>query len=176
MSKPVGPGLHLGSKDRRGRWRPPVNITAVERVGQALLGALGIVAGAILLAGAGGAVATVLKAALVLAGADLAVNGALRPCPLYRKLGYVPSLAEEAGMNEPDASGTASHHRPDSEQPGRHGWMMIACCIAMLVIAIALVARGVIGAGFLLVAVGCTAMMAMMMRGTDRGDGTGQSL
>ena len=57
-------------------------------------------------------------------------------------------------MNEPNASGTASHHRPDSEQPGghgRHGWMMIACCIPMLVIAIALVAAGVIGAGFLLV-------------------------
>lgn len=81
-------------------------------------------------------------------------------------------------MNEPNASGTASHHRPDSEQPGghgRHGWMMIVCCIPMLVIAIVLVATGVIGAGFLLVAVGCTAMMAMMMRGMDPGDGTGQS-
>jgi len=43
--------------------------------------------------------------------------------------------------------------------------MMIACCIPMLVVAIALVATGVVGAGFLVAAVGCTVMMAMMMRG-----------
>ena len=48
---------------------------------------------------------------------------------------------------------------------GGHGWMMIACCIPMLVIAVALVATGVASPGFLFVAVMCTAMMAMMMRG-----------
>ena len=42
--------------------------------------------------------------------------------------------------------------------------MMIACCIPMLVIAVALFASGTVGAGFLLVAVMCTAMMALMMR------------
>ena len=52
---------------------------------------------------------------------------------------------------------------------GRHGLMMIACCIPMLVIAIVLVATGVVGAGFILVAVGCTAMMALMMRGMNHG-------
>ena len=45
-----------------------------------------------------------------------------------------------------------------------HGWMMIACCIPMLIIAIALVATGVVGAGFIFVAVMCTAMMWLMMR------------
>jgi hypothetical protein len=43
--------------------------------------------------------------------------------------------------------------------------MMIACCIPMLVIAIALVAAGVVNPGFLFVAIACTVMMALMMRG-----------
>ncbi len=42
--------------------------------------------------------------------------------------------------------------------------MMIACCIPMLVIAIALVATGAVGFGWLFGALMCTAMMAMMMR------------
>lgn len=45
-----------------------------------------------------------------------------------------------------------------------HGWMMMICCIPMLVIAIALVATGVAGPGFIFAAVMCTVMMAMMMR------------
>ena len=52
---------------------------------------------------------------------------------------------------------------------GRHGWMMIACCIPMLAIAILLVATGVVGASFIFVAVACTAMMALMMRGMNHG-------
>ncbi len=51
-----------------------------------------------------------------------------------------------------------------------HGWMMIICCLPMLVIAVALVGAGVVSAGFLLVAVACTAMMALMMWGmSDKG-------
>ena len=46
-----------------------------------------------------------------------------------------------------------------------HGLMMIACCIPMLVIAIALVVAGVISASFLIYAVACTLMMTLMMRG-----------
>ena len=59
---------------------------------------------------------------------------------------------------------------PEDAGPKRgHGrWMMIACCVPMLVIAIALVATGVGGAGFIVVAVMCTLMMAMMMRGMPR--------
>ncbi len=51
-----------------------------------------------------------------------------------------------------------------------HSWMMIACCVPMLAIAIVLVATGVAGISFLLVAVMCTAMMAAMMAGMGRGD------
>ena len=54
-------------------------------------------------------------------------------------------------------------------QHGGHGWMMIACCIPMLVIAIVLVATGVVGVGFIFAAVACTAMMAMMMGGMGGG-------
>ena len=48
---------------------------------------------------------------------------------------------------------------------GGHGWMMIACCVPMLVIAVALVAAGVVNAGFLVFALICTAPMALMVRG-----------
>ena len=54
---------------------------------------------------------------------------------------------------------------------GGHSWMMIACCIPMLVIAIVLVATGIAGVGFIVAAVMCTAMMAMMMRGMSAGGG-----
>ena len=67
--------------------------------------------------------------------------------------------------NEPtrrdDHGGHAGH--------GGHSWMMIACCIPMLIIAIVLVATGVAGAGFIFVALMCTAMMWMMMRGMSGG-------
>ena len=43
--------------------------------------------------------------------------------------------------------------------------MMIACCIPMLAIAVALVVSGVVGPSVLVVAVLCTAMMALMMGG-----------
>jgi hypothetical protein len=52
---------------------------------------------------------------------------------------------------------------------GGHGWMMIACCIPMLAIAGVLVATGVASPVFLVVAVGCTLMMALMMRGMGHG-------
>ena len=74
-----------------------------------------------------------------------------------------------------------SHDHAPGESPhrghahGGHNWMMIACCIPMLVIAIALVATGVAGVGFLFAAVVCTLMMAMMMRGMHGGSGDGKS-
>ena len=65
----------------------------------------------------------------------------------------------------PDSS--ASHLAHEHGGHGAHGWMMVACCIPMLAVAIGLVVAGVVSAGFLLVALGCTAMMALMMRGMD---------
>jgi hypothetical protein len=55
---------------------------------------------------------------------------------------------------------------------GGHGWMMMACCVPMIVIAIALVATGVASSRFLFTAIACTAIMALMMRGMDHGGST----
>jgi hypothetical protein len=75
-------------------------------------------------------------------------------------------------MTIPHGPGRPPHQTPAGpgghDSPGHgggHGWMMIACCVPMLVIAIVLLATGAVGVGFLLAAIGCTAMMALMMRG-----------
>ena len=54
---------------------------------------------------------------------------------------------------------------PDAQHGGHggHRWMMIACCIPMLVIAAALVLTGVANGGTIIFALACTAMMALMM-------------
>ena len=70
--------------------RITVNITPVERLGRVVIGTIGVVAGALLLASGGGVVANALELLLVLAGLDLIVTGAIGHCPLYRKLGYMP--------------------------------------------------------------------------------------
>ena len=71
---------------------PTVNITSPERIGRIVLGLLGAVVGVVLLATAGGGgLAHVLEGLLVLAGLDLVVTGALGHCPLYARLGHVPS-------------------------------------------------------------------------------------
>ncbi len=70
-------------------WRT-VNITPAERAGRVAVGLAAIVAGIVLLTGAGPVLAVVLEALLVTAGLDLAVTGALGHCPLYQKLGYLP--------------------------------------------------------------------------------------
>lgn len=66
-------------------------------------------------------------------------------------------------MTRQDDKPTEPHDHKDGH--GSHNWMMIACCVPMLVIAIVLVATGVAGAGAIFVAIMCTAMMWMMMRG-----------
>jgi amino acid transporter len=68
------------------------------------------------------------------------------------------------------------HTEVQSHREGGHGWMMIACCIPLLVIAVVLVATGVVTAGFLFIALGCMAMMALMMVMMMRGmSGGGQT-
>jgi hypothetical protein len=75
----------------RGWRRPSINITLPERVGRVLIGAAAAIGGALLLASAGTILSASLEVLLVLAGLDLVITGALGHCPLYRKLGHVPS-------------------------------------------------------------------------------------
>ncbi len=70
-------------------------------------------------------------------------------------------------MSQPHAYDTRADDTATSHHG--HGWMMIVCCIPMLIIAVALVATGIASAGFLLAAVGCTVMMVMMMRMMNAG-------
>lgn len=70
-------------------WRN-VNITPVERLGRIGVGLAAIVAGVVLLTGAGSFVAVVLEALLIVADLGLFITGALGHCPLYQKLGYRP--------------------------------------------------------------------------------------
>ena len=79
------------SSTKQSRRRPSVNITRVERGGQILVGAFGVLAGIVLLAAGGSAMAILFEVLLVVAGLDLFVTGALGHCPLYRKLGHVPT-------------------------------------------------------------------------------------
>lgn len=62
-----------------------------------------------------------------------------------------------------DGPGQQARHR-------RHRWMMVACCIPMIALFVAVWAAGLIPASFLIIAVACTAMMALMMGGMRRGE------
>jgi hypothetical protein len=68
----------------------------------------------------------------------------------------------EVDMNSLDTKWSDQHVRHGG--PSGHAWMMIACCIPILVVAITLVATGVVGYGLTFATMMCTAMMAMMMR------------
>ena len=52
-----------------------------------------------------------------------------------------------------------------------HRWMMLACCIPMLLVVIALVATGVASASAIVYALACVAMMGVMMAGMGHGSG-----
>jgi hypothetical protein len=67
-----------------------VNISAAERGGRIALGAAGVFAGALLLAGVGSFLAAVWEALLIVAGLDLVITGASGHCPLYARLGHTP--------------------------------------------------------------------------------------
>lgn len=62
-----------------------------------------------------------------------------------------------ARFDEMKQSMSGQHHH------GGHGWMMVLCCLPILVIALVLVLTGVASPGVLIAALACTAMMAMMM-------------
>ena len=69
--------------------------------------------------------------------------------------------SEHVGTPGAQHSGHAGH--------AGHRWMMIACCIPMLVIAGVLVLSGVANGGAIIFALACTAMMALMMVGMGHG-------
>lgn len=75
----------------RGLRRPSINITPPERFGRILLGAAAATAGVLLFVTAGTILSISLEVLLILTGLDLVITGALGHCPLYRKLGHVPS-------------------------------------------------------------------------------------
>ena len=54
---------------------------------------------------------------------------------------------------------------------GGHTWLMMICCIPMVVIVVALVATGAASSGFLVTAGLCVGMMFVMMRLMDHGGG-----
>lgn len=75
----------------RFRHRPAVNITPAERVARLVVGSAAVIAAIVLLASAGTVLAVTLELLLLAAGLDLAVTGGVGHCPLYAKLGYVPT-------------------------------------------------------------------------------------
>jgi hypothetical protein len=70
--------------------RPVVNITPRERLGRILVGLVAIVGGVVLFGAGAQPLAGIFEVLLVLAGADLAITGALGHCPLYARLGHAP--------------------------------------------------------------------------------------
>lgn len=65
-----------------------------------------------------------------------------------------PDSTSAPGVTETDEQGGHSHG---------HGWMMLACCVPMILVAGALVLSGVAGAGTIFFVLVCVAMMAAMM-------------
>lgn len=81
-----------GAAASRSRYRRrAVNLSRPERAGRIVIGIAGIALGTVLLVAAGSVLVIVLEVLLVLAGLDLVVTGAFGHCPLYQKLGHVPS-------------------------------------------------------------------------------------
>lgn len=88
-------------------------------------------------------------------------------------------MRTEHGQRDLQGRVAEDQHQPGgaprgNARPGGHGWMMIACCIPMLVIAVILVATGAASPSFLVIAIGCTLMMALMMGGMSHGGGDGR--
>ena len=75
------------------RWT--VNITPAERAARILVGGLAALAGIVLLTSASSTLAVALELLLVVAGFDLVITGALGHCPLYAKLGYMPTSLKD---------------------------------------------------------------------------------
>ena len=84
---------------------------------------------------------------------------------------FTPDSRQPKGHPVPYGAPTTSHedHTGHGEHGGHgghggHRWMMVACCIPMVVIVVTLVATGVAGTGAIIYAAVCLGMMALMMR------------
>lgn len=75
--------------------------------------------------------------------------------------------ANDPDVHSHDSHDSASHDEAPSARRG-HGWMMLVCCIPVVAIAVALAIVGVLSVGFLVFAIACTSMMALMMVGMSR--------
>lgn len=130
---------------------------------------IGVVGGLMVIAGGAPLWSAVLAVLLMAAGLVLAVTDSTGHCLLYRRPGHIPASCEGrntmtneerrephvGGNSDPDYQGAGGH--------SRHRWMMIACCIPMLVVAVALIASGTVGIGSLVFVLACLGMMAVMM-------------
>ena len=85
------PNATIVVPERRRQRRLSVNITRIERGGRIAIGLAAMIAGLVLVVSAGSALAAILELLLIAAGLDLVVTGALGHCPLYQRLGYMPS-------------------------------------------------------------------------------------
>ena len=76
--------------------------------------------------------------------------------------------SHEGAESAPTASAS---HVSDAARVHSHRLMMLACCIPVLLIAVVLVAAHLVSATAIVFALGCTLMMAFMMRGMNHGSG-----
>lgn len=83
-------------------------------------------------------------------------------------VGSVGEPAHPHASHKPDHPGqldTPHAYRHDAHDGrGGHRWMMVVCCIPMLIVVGALVATGVAGAGAIIFAAVCLGMMWLMMK------------
>ena len=78
-------------------------------------------------------------------------------------------------MTAPDLDPGAGHRHRDPMESGGGAWahwLMMACCVPMVIIVAVLVATGTVSAGWVIPAAGCVLMMWFMMRAMD-GMGSG---
>jgi hypothetical protein len=79
-----------------GEPRLSVNISTIERAGRIVMGAGAAIIGVLLLTSASAVLAIVLEVLLIAAGLDLVVTGATGHCPLYQRLGHVPTSLQRS--------------------------------------------------------------------------------
>ncbi len=95
------------------------------------------------------------------------MNGQFPDTGRDRSTGTWSHTPADPDAEKPDAEGRRGL-QPREEGPhaaghGSHRWMMIACCIPMVVIVAVLIATGAAGSGSLIYAAICVGAMALMM-------------